>query len=98
MKNDSSNLIKWRTGLALTAALFVATPAISFGQAAEQFDYDALGRLTRVQTSTSITVYSYDAAGNRSVVSVTSSSSPSAPKRRVVVVPSGANFMVIPLK
>lgn len=98
MKATSSDLLDWVTSLALTAAFLVATPAISFAQSTERFDYDALGRLTRVQTPTSITVYSYDAAGNRSVVSVTSSSPPSAAKSRVVVVPSGTGFMVIPLK
>nr|WP_295238480.1 RHS repeat domain-containing protein [uncultured Brevundimonas sp.] len=97
MKNTRSKMFQWRTGLALTAALFIATPTISAAQTVERFDYDALGRLIRVQTPTSTTVYSYDAAGNRSVVSVTSSSLPSAAKRRVVVVPSGAGFMIIPL-
>lgn len=98
MKNTSSGVLDRLASLALIALFLIATPAISFAQAAERFDYDALGRLTRVQTPTSTTVYSYDAAGNRSVVSVTSPSSLSAPKRRVVVVPSGAGFMVIPLK
>lgn len=98
MKEIRSCLTDQIAIVALTAALFMAMPGVSFAQAAERFEYDALGRLIRVQSPTSTTVYSYDAAGNRSVVSVTSSSPHPAAKRRVVVVPSGNGFMVIPLK
>lgn len=85
------------------AAAFVLGLALWFSSAAlaqttDQMSYDALGRLTRVQTSTATTVYSYDAAGNRTVVSVTASAPEAKPARPVVVVPSGGGYLVIPLK
>ena len=80
-----------------TAALLMVSPSTSFAQTAERFDYDALGRLIRGEIPTSTTMYNYDAAGNRTVVSVTRSSTSSNPKRPVVVVPSGSGFIVIPL-
>ncbi|WP_428062210.1 hypothetical protein [Brevundimonas sp.] len=58
MKDISGGLTHQIASLALTAALFMATPGVSFAQAAERFEYDALGRLIRVQTPTSTTVYS----------------------------------------
>lgn len=84
--------------LSLILGIAAASPGNVLAQSADQFTYDALGRLIRVQTSNATTVYSYDAAGNRSVVSVTSINPVSKPNRPVVVVPSGSGFVVIPLK
>lgn len=86
------------TGLSLALGIAAGSSSHVMAQSADNFTYDALGRLTRVQTSNATTVYSYDAAGNRSVVSVTSMNPAIKPKRSVVVVPSGSGFLVIPIK
>lgn len=84
--------------LSLIVGIAVGSPGNVLAQSADQFTYDALGRLVRVQTSNATTVYSYDAVGNRSLVSVTSTNPVSKPRHPVVVVPSGSGFEVIPLK
>lgn len=85
--------------VALAVGLVVLMPEGSaFAQASERLAYDALGRLIRVERPTTTTVYTYDAAGNRSAVSVTPPPPASGPRLPVLVVPSGSGFLVIPLK
>jgi YD repeat-containing protein len=79
--------------IAALAAMGASFPAMAQEQL--KLEYDALGRLTKVQTETgpnngTEAVYGYDAAGNRTNVTT------SGARKRVVVVPLNG-FTIIPL-
>lgn len=76
----------------------VSAPA---SQAADEFTYDELGRLTIVDYDDGSSVsFQYDSAGNRTQITATSTNSPDLDPNRpvagVVVVPLNG-FLVIPL-
>lgn len=82
--------------LALTNSAVFSINCAASDQATQSFNYDALGRLTDVQTATPegpvrTTQYQYDAAGNRSKLQTTSTGPATGPNswpaRPVVVVP-----------
>lgn len=80
--------------MALFLALSAAT-APALAQEQIKIEYDALGRLTKVNresgpNSGTMSAYSYDSASNRTSVTVTGA------QKRVVVVPLNG-FTVIPL-
>jgi YD repeat-containing protein len=80
----------------IALALSFIAPAAA--QAAKTFEYDALGRLTKVTTSTgAVVTYSYDAADNRTTVVATAATNPPPSSTfKVVVVPLNG-FTVIPI-
>ena len=79
----------------LLAVLAMASASPTIAQEQVKIEYDALGRLTKVThesgpNSGTVSAYAYDAAGNRTNVTVTGA------QKRVVVVPLNG-FTIIPL-
>jgi YD repeat-containing protein len=79
--------------------LALAFPAAA--QTSQTLDYDALGRLTEVQTvpgsgAAQASRYAYDAAGNRTARVVTGGEPGQGPASRVIVVPLNG-FTIIPI-
>jgi YD repeat-containing protein len=83
-----------RSGLliGLVALCVVASPMLAVAAETQTYTYDALGRLTKVETTSGRkTEYTYDAANNRTQVSSTGGSS-----GKVVVLPL-LGGLVLPL-
>ncbi|WP_050897963.1 RHS repeat domain-containing protein [Nitrospirillum viridazoti] len=60
-----------------------------------QYEYDNLGRLTKVSvTNGPITTYTYDAAGNRTATTTTGGSSSSPYGTKVIVLPLLGGFVL----
>lgn len=77
--------------IGLAALCFVAAPSLGVAAETQTYTYDALGRLTKVTTTSGrVTEYTYDAANNRTKVTSTGGSS------RVVVLPL-LGGLVLPL-
>lgn len=75
---------------------FCLDPACSWASTTTTYSYDALGRLTATSNTGSVnngatTATTYDAADNRTAYTVSGSVS------KVVVVPLGTGFKVIPI-
>lgn len=78
--------------MGLAAFCILASPCAGFAAETQTYTYDALGRLTKVTTSSGrVTEYTYDAANNRTKVQSTGGLS-----GRVVVLPL-LGGLVIPL-
>ena len=86
-------------GLLVFMGLALAFPATA--QTSQALAYDALGRLTDVQTvpgsgATLTSRYEYDAAGNRTKRVVTGGEAGQGPASRIIVVPLNG-FTIIPI-
>ncbi len=83
-----------RSRLLIALAVFgaLASPALATAAETQTYTYDALGRLTKVETTGGrVTQYTYDAANNRTQVTSTGGSS-----GKVVVLPL-LGGLVLPL-
>lgn len=67
---------------ACASALLVLVPFAGFSEETETYEYDALGRLVRVERGPEEHVdYEYDAAGNR-----IATTSPASPEEKIVMI------------
>ena len=78
--------------IALVVLCAMMSPTLTIAAETQTFTYDALGRLTKVETTSGrVTQYAYDAANNRTQVTSTGGSS-----GKVVVLPL-LGGLVLPL-